>query len=411
MSDTDIELIQSESTPTMMIVSPFSNITNRLKHFASGLIDDTNASNTLIHINCFTKKHDDFIVKVIRFTDDNGMWTEIYPHDRINGDILDRGISVNMYDLYNVIENCHDELITFWIDEDDNQLVLNSFYNETKSIDELEVRFAIKGNGASSVITDNQSKPTAQITLNAITYHTIMRELNVERSIDGVNIIIDDGKLKFQTNYNGFISELSIKEHDTEVYDTDVSVYIPINIFQLMISTGHVYDLIFNVYDNNILMLSTADYEFYYHIPESRSVYKFDLTEVKPYLIIDADLIESTLKLINRLNKQSHISTLTIAKVSDGEADLICGIDDRYSISIRTDLVILSNEIINVDSDILQEMVTRSNSDALALKYISPTKLYMKVENQLIVKEMIYDHEQFSNFRSDKYIEWKRKNA
>lgn len=406
-----IETSEIESTPTMMVVSPFSNIANRLKHFASGITDEGSASNALIHINCFTKNVDDSTLQVIRFTDDNGMWTEIHPHDKVKGTILDSGVSVNMYDLYNAVENCPDELITFWIDEEDNELVLNSFYNETKGFDELEVRFTIKGNGVTDVITDSESELITSITMNAITFHTIMSELNVEHSIDGVNIIVDNGKLKFQSDYNGFISELSIKQTDAEVYDTDISIYIPMNIFQLMISTGHVYDLVFKIYNNDVVMLSTADYEFYYRIPEKRFVYTFDRDATKPYLIIDAELIESTIKLINRLNKPSQISMLTIEKVNDGEADLSCGIDGRYSISVRTDLAMLSDETIVVDSDIFQEMVSRTKTDAIALKYFSPTKLYMKLENQIMVKEMTYDHEKFSKFRSDKYIEWKRKNG
>lgn len=404
------DTVEGEFNPIMMVVSPFSNIANRLKHFASGLSDESSAECALIHMDCFSREIDGSELKVIRFTDDNGMWSEIHPHDKVSGAILERGVSVNMYDLYNAIENCPDELITFWIDEEDNELVLNSFYNEEKGIDELEIRFKIQGTGVTPTITECESKKITSITMNAITFHTIMSELNVENNLDGVNIIVENGKLKYQADYNGFISELSIKQTDDEVYDTDVSIYIPMNIFQLMISTGHIYDLVFNLYDNDVVMLSTDDYEFYYRLTEKHEVYTFNEDNNKRYFIIDAELLESTMKLINRLNKQSNISMLTIEKVSDGEADLTCGIDGRYTISVRTDLAMLSDEKIEIDSDIFQEMVSRTKVDAIQLMYSSPTKLYMQLENQLIIKKMFYDHEKFSIFRKQKLIEWTNKN-
>lgn len=404
--DTDVDIIKGESNLTMMIVSPYSNIANRLKHFASGLLDESSADTALIHINCFSRTIDGSELKFIRFTDDNGMWSEIHPYDKVSGKLLERGISVNMYDLYNTIENCLDELITFWIDEDDNELVLNSFYNKDKSVAEIESRFKIQGNGIVPVLTECEPKKIASVTINAIAYNTIMSELNTEHSIDGINIIIENGKLKYQANYNGFLTELVIKQNDTEVYDTDMSMYIPINIFQLMISTGYIYDLVFNLYDNDVVMLSTSDYEFYYKLPEIRALQTFNFDDAKEYFIIDAELIEFTMKLINRLNKQSKISMLTIEKVNQGEADLTCKIEDRYSISIRTDLAMISDKTIEIDSDIFQAMVNKTRVDALKLMYLSPTKLCMEFENQLIVKKMIYDHEKFSAFRNQKLIEW-----
>lgn len=411
----DIEKIEPELefNPTTMVISPFSNISNKLKHFASAITDETDADSHLIYVNCFEREIDGVILKVIRLSDQYGMWTELHPYDKVDGDILDRPFAVNLYDLFNVVENCPDELLTLWIDDEDNELVVNSFYNEDKAVDELEVRLTLHGYNptALEMKSSADAKLLTTISMNALTTHHIMNELNVEHSADGVNIIVSDGKLRFQTAYHGFVSEFKMKEHDDIVFETDVKAFIPFNVFQCMISTGHITDLNFDIYDNHVICLSTDEYEFFYRIEEDKEVHEFDTEDLQRYFIIDAELIEANVKMLNRLNKQSKISNLTIEYVSDGEADISCGLDGRYGISMRTDLAMLSKDTIVVDSDIFQEMVSRTNVDAVMLQYKNPNELYIKMENQLIVKQMSYNHAIFSGYREQKLIEWNEKNA
>jgi hypothetical protein len=97
-------------------------------------------------------------------------------------------------------------------------------YNPTKDIDELEVRFSIieKGFARRSIEVKSTDTLITTIELNQMALMSILSELNVENSVDGVNMIIRDGKLKFQSVYAGLKSNLVIKEYANEVYPTDV---------------------------------------------------------------------------------------------------------------------------------------------------------------------------------------------
>lgn len=413
----DIQEIEEtqEFSPTVMIVSPYSNIANFLRQFVGGIKDDDIAKEWPVIIDCYSKEVGDVNQQIIRLSDPNGMWTEISPVDSISGALLPESVSVNLCDLSNVIDNCPDEMISFWIDTEDEELVINSFLNEEKDIDELEVRLKILDRGFPtrnlSSTSLNETEKVGTITLNATMIHFIVNELNVENSVDGVNIIVQDGKLKFQAAYNGFNSQLKVKQLEDEVYDKDFSVFIPFNVFCQMVSTGHPHDLKFEIYENDLLVLNTDNYNFYYQLKETRPIFDIDMEGSERYFIIDAELMESTMKLMNRLSTKSQISNVLIEYVSDGEADISTSYEDRWSISIRTDLAMLSKESITVDADILQEMVSRTQVDAIQMNMFNSNKICMKLENGLIEKIMHYDHEIFSTFREQKYLEWKEKYA
>lgn len=411
----EIEVLDDvqEFSPIIMAVSPYSNIANHLKYFASAIKDETDADKHYIYIDCYSKNVDGGNLQVIRLSNDTGMWTELYPVDKVSGALLPESVAVNLFDLYNAVENCPDELLKFWIDEEDNELVLNSFLNEDKDIDELEIRFAIFKRGfptrmLSTEPLEEQGK-LGTITLNAIMTKMITDELNVENSVDGVNIVVRDGKLRFQASYYGFDSDLKVKQFEDEVYPNDFTVFIPFPIFNQMVSTGHVYDLKIEVYENGVITLNTDAYQFYYKADLTRPDIKLTTDGSERYLIIDAELIEGTMKLMNRLNKTSQITNMMIEYVNDGEADLSCQLDGRWLISIRTDLAMLSKETVEIDADIFQEMVSRTQVDAIQLNTIGD-KICMKLENALIEKIMVYDHATFSAHRAQKYLEWKEKN-
>lgn len=400
--------------PIVMVVSPYSNIANHLKYFASAIKDESEADMHYINIDCYSKEVNGSNLQVIRLSNDTGMWTELNPVDKVSGALLPESVSVNLFDLYNAVENCPDELLKFWIDEEDNELVFNSFQNPDKDIDELEIRFTILKRGfptraLSTEPLDDQNK-LGTITLNAIMTRMITEELNVENSIDGINIVVRDGKLRFQASYHGFNSDMRVKQFEDEVYPNDFSVFLPITVFIQMVSTGHVYDLKIDVYDNGIIILKTDAYQFYYKAELGRPDLKLSLADSTRYLIIDAKLIDGTMKLMNRLNKASQINNMMIEYVSDGEADLSCQLDGRWGISIRTDLAMLSKETVVIDADIFQEMVSGTQVDAIQMNIFSPNVVCMKLENGLIEKVMEYDHKVFSEYREQKYQEWKKKN-
>ena len=123
----------------VMRVSAINNLPSRLTFLAKMLQSEHQANTEPLYIESY-RIHDE---NVIRLSTKNGIYTEINPYDKEEGEILPFSLSVNLYDFFNTVDQCVDELISLWIDEETNELVLNSFYSPTKELDELEVRFNI----------------------------------------------------------------------------------------------------------------------------------------------------------------------------------------------------------------------------------------------------------------------------
>lgn len=390
----------SNTEPTVMVISPYSSgITNKLTFMAKGLQSEHDADTEPVYIECYKKENGE---STIRISTETGIWCEFQPYDKDAGELLPTSVAVNLYDLFNTVDQCADEMISFWIDDESNELVLNSMYNPTKDIDELEVRFSIieKGFARRSIEVKSTDTLITTIELNQMALMSILSELNVENSVDGVNMIIRDGKLKFQSVYAGLKSNLVIKEYANEVYPTDVSAFIPFNIFNLMMSTGEYKDIKFNIYVSNIVTVDTDEYKFVYRGKEVREVFSSDASKYEDYFIIDAKLIDSTMKLINKLTQQVPVTNITFEKVTAGEADISAEFVNRFSISIRTDLAMLSDKKMTVDAQLFAEMMKRTGLDAIKVKVNADDGVYIGFENQMIIKQMEYDHSDFSKFRT-----------
>jgi len=398
--------------PTVMTVSAYSGIAQKLNFLAQGIKDLKDAECSNVYIECYDKTDDaddnnEQSIKTIRFSTDLYVSTEINPYDKFNGDLLDESIAVNLYDLYNITTNCQDEVLSFWVDGD--ELVINSYYQPEKDIDELEVRLKITDRGfkdrSDSIVEDKT--PVSTITLNSLSMVSIIKQLNCENKADGVNFVIKDNKLRFESKYNGFDSILTIKDIDDQVFFKDISAFIPFYAFNLMSATGQISDVKFNVYDDT-LVVNTEEYDFIF--PLDNMVESFDINDDNAidYFVIDAKLFEVTLDLINRLNTPADISEMEIEYVSQGEADLTCVKEGRYTISVRTDLAMLCKESIKIDSDIFAELFKLSNVDAIKVKLDTDTKkLYIKFENGILTRQVVYDHDTFMEYRKKSLADWK----
>ena len=398
--------------PTVMTVSAYSGIAQKLNFLAQGIKDLKDAECSNVYIECYDKTDDaddnnEQSIKTIRFSTDLYVSTEINPYDKFNGDLLDESIAVNLYDLYNITTNCQDEVLSFWVDGD--ELVINSYYQPEKDIDELEVRLKITDRGfkdrSDSIVEDKT--PVSTITLNSLSMVSIIKQLNCENKADGVNFVIKDNKLRFESKYNGFDSILTIKDIDNQVFFKDISAFIPFYAFNLMSATGQISDVKFNVYDDT-LVVNTEEYDFIF--PLDNMVESFDINDDNAidYFVIDAKLFEVTLDLINRLNTPADISEMEIEYVSQGEADLTCVKEGRYTISVRTDLAMLCKESIKIDSDIFAELFKLSNVDAIKVKLDTDTKkLYIKFENGILTRQVVYDHDTFMEYRKKSLADWK----
>jgi len=398
--------------PTVMTVSAYSGIAQKLNFLAQGIKDLKDAECSNVYIECYDKTDDaddnnEQSIKTIRFSTDLYVSTEINPYDKFNGDLLDESIAVNLYDLYNITTNCQDEVLSFWVDGD--ELVINSYYQPEKDIDELEVRLKITDRGfkdrSDSIVEDKT--PVSTITLSSLSMVSIIKQLNCENKADGVNFVIKDNKLRFESKYNGFDSILTIKDIDDQVFFKDISAFIPFYAFNLMSATGQISDVKFNVYDDT-LVVNTEEYDFIF--PLDNMVESFDINDDNAidYFVIDAKLFEVTLDLINRLNTPADISEMEIEYVSQGEADLTCVKEGRYTISVRTDLAMLCKESIKIDSDIFAELFKLSNVDAIKVKLDTDTKkLYIKFENGILTRQVVYDHDTFMEYRKKSLADWK----
>jgi len=405
------EEIVTTIKPPVMNISIYSNITQKLGFLAQGIKDEKDAESHLVYIECYTEnqtiKEEEQTVKVIRLSTKLGIWTDVYPYDKINGEILPKNVAVNLYDLYNIVDNCKDDLIAFWIDESNPagpELVIDSFYNDKEEYDELEVRLKIHELGFSLRqlipvdIVEKTKKPISTIALSNISLYSIIHQLNTENKVDGVNIIVKNRKMFFQSNYNGFLTNLLLKDYKDQIFFRDFQVFIPFNVFNLMSATGQVSDVKLDIYDSCVIV-ETDEYSFLYKTEKEVEPFEIIDAGYKEYVVVDPENILYPVQILNRINKPALISVAEIEKVDDKTGDVVIKYDGRYSASARIKMAMLSNDKIFIDSDLLEAIFTRTNVDAIKIKYFENKNLIIKFENLLIEKEMFYDHRTFMNYR------------
>lgn len=373
-----------ESEINVMQISPYSGIANKLAFLAKLIMTDAQADSEQLHIECY----DNNGIKTIRLSNNTGIWTEVFPYDKTNGKLLPKSVTVNLYDFYNVADNCLDEMISLWIDEETNELVFNSYYSEIKDLDEVEFRINIIDSYAGMRNYGKGGELRSKVTLDQMTINQILNNLNYDSLTDGVNIIASQGTLSFQSSYKGITTDLVVKMSKT-IDSDDFTIFVPFTLFNLMASTGQITPLDFSIYSNNILELHANEYHFIMTIDKTVTPYIFNEDQYKDYFVIDAKLFEETLKLLNKMTQQSKSHLVTFEKVNDNHADITNVYDGRYTASIRTDLAILSDDVLAVDSMLLQQIIAKNQVDAIRVKY-NEKDVFIKYENAMIIKKTVY---------------------
>ena len=405
-------IIEIDPQP-VMVVSEFSGIAQRLNFLAQSIRDEEEAKQANVYIECFERIEDDKAVRVIRFSTDLNIWTEIHPYDKHKGELLEYSVAVNLFDFYNIVDNCKDDLIHFTIDIADDgepELTVSSFYNSDKDINELEVTmkiesFAFPMRELSTEFTDK----VTSFELSNLTVYNVIAELNVEQNVDGVNIIIEDGKVRFQSQYNGYNSEIKLKEHAEQVFDVDCSVYIPFYVFNLMSATGHIGQLRFDIY-KDVICLVTKDYEFAYKSDNiTHEVFNIDTSGYQEHFVADCEEMESIVGLLNRVNKPSPISLFKLEKIDSRHMDVQAQCKGRYNASGLVTMAVLSEDALVCDGDILQDLFTKTNVDAIKVSSLDGSKFIAEYENALLYKKVQYIHETFMAYRNKKLVEWTQK--
>jgi hypothetical protein len=115
-----------QNTPKVMYISKISQIQEKLNFLAQSLNSEEQAEKDKIFMEFFPSTREGDSVNIIRFSTRNGVYSEVNTVDKFKGEILERNIAVNLFDLYNIVSFC-DETICFWIDEETNELVVNSY--------------------------------------------------------------------------------------------------------------------------------------------------------------------------------------------------------------------------------------------------------------------------------------------
>jgi len=404
------ELVEQDN-PVVMDVSVYSNMPQKVNFLAQGIKDQADAESKNIYIECFSEERlnketkEPEMQKIIRLSTDLFIWTELHPYDKLEGEMLPKNVAVNLYDFYNILDNCKDDMISFRLDEENSELVIGCHYNDTENheYDELEISMKVNEVG----FPKRELPPIDleafhnSIELSRIAIFTIINELNVEHKTDGVNVIVSDRKLFFQSDYNGLKTNLLVKEYKDQIFLKDFKFFLPFYVFNLVAGSGHmsdVFNIKFDIYDNHIVV-ETDEYKFVYVRENECDIVSMDDSKAKDLLVAEPDNMLASIQLLNRINKPAKISHATIEKISGMVGEVSIGYEGRYSALTRVDMVMLSDEKVVIDSDILESIFSKTNVDAVRMKYDDEGNVYINYENALVHKQIIYIKDVFEEYR------------
>jgi len=406
------ELVEQEQ-PVIMNVSIFSNLPQKLNYLAQAIKNQKDAESKNIYIECFeeTRKNDktkeDELIKIIRLSTDLFLWTELHPYDKLEGDILPYNVAVNLFDFYNIVDNCKDDMISFRIDEENRNLVVSCHYNDTENheFDELEVDIKINEMGFPKRELPPIELETFHhsIELSHVAIYNIINELNTEHKTDGVHVVVKDRKLFFQSDYNGLQTNIIIKEYAEQIFLKDFNFYMPFYAFNLIAGSGHVsdpYKIKFDIYDEHVVIY-TDEYNFAYQIEDVIEPFTIDDSKSKDLLVVEPDNMVACIQLLNRINKPAKVSYATIEKINEQIGEVSVEYEGRYLATARVDMLMLSDDKVVMDSDILESIFTKTKVDGVRIKYDDNGDVYIKYENQLIEKQIKYNKIRFEEYRTN----------
>lgn len=387
------------TNPTIMEVSAFSNLNMKLRYLTGIIRTKEESENVQVSIECFKEFDEANREKsIIRISIDGEGWFDIYPLKKYGGDILDKSISVNLYDFFNVLDNCRDEMLSFRIDEASNSLIINSFYNEQLDVDELEVHLPIKNtwDGCKQRIKPI-GDPTHCIKLSNLTMFTAMKELNIENKVKMLDFIFDDGKLSFQSVFNGVYSKITMKEMEGFDFGDIKNFSIPFNLFYLMSSTGQVSDLSLDIYDDYVWVNADC-YSFRYKLNLYPEKIDFNIAS-EPVFIMNTEDGFTLIDKINKMNATENPTIVEYEKIEDGVADLVSKVEGRLTVYVRAVLATLKEDKIVFDGNLFYDIFSKSGVDAISVNKVNEDTLFIKYENAYMHKVVVYYHNQFIDYR------------
>jgi hypothetical protein len=369
-------------------------VAERLNFLAQSIDSDEKANKSEIIIKCEKANQKLEIPNKVEFYA-NGIFTEISTVDKYRGNLLEKTIKVNLYDLYNAVVNC-DEVISFFLDEESHELVIGSFYNESYEYDELEIRLPYIETWFPEFNTKEILKLSSVVLTSACIY-SILKELNINQSTNYFAVMVKDSKISFHSSNPGIDIKLQFKEHLDKTYEMDFVKHVPMSVFKLIAGSGIYSGEITVDFLEDYFIVETKDYKFQceYIID---AVKLFDSYGFEDAFYIDPEIFTENLKKLNTLNSPSKDDTIVFEKVNNTTADLTVKLLDRYNISTRLQLAMLTETPIYFSGKLFQELFSGCSVDALCIKYRKDEveknayKLYNKYENYMIVKEILYDH-------------------
>lgn len=403
---TDIIEIADES-PIVMTISAFSNINQRLKFLSAIMRTKEESESRIVRIEPYKRELKTDPTKtesVIRFSIDADVWCEITTMKRVGGDILPKCVAVNLYNVFNMLDNSREEMISMWIDDDANELVLNSFYNPDLDRDELEVRLPIIESWIDPVINkDERGDADSVIVLSPVTTFSALKELNIENKADYIQFLIHDGKLSLGSYYHGITTIIEPTEFANDDFGNMKSFALPFGLFYLMVSTGQIEPLRLEVHDGYVY-LQTTDYSFRYTLSDVELINTTELSSegAEKIFIIDSDQGFATIEKATNLNCVTEFTELTYEKVSEGLADFSADLGGKMKIYATAILATLSDKKVKFDGNVFRDMFSKNGVDALAVNLLPNGLLYIGYKTATVAKSVYYDHTQFMEFRNTK---------
>lgn len=397
----------TDTSPVVMTISAFSNINQRLKFLSAIMRTKEESDSRIVRIESYRremKTDPSKIESVIRFSIDADVWCEINTMKRVGGEILPKCIAVNLYNVFNMLDNSRDEMISMWIDDESNELVLNSFYNSDLDRDELEVRLPIIESWTDpEIVKDERGDATTIITVSPVTTYSALKELNIENKTDYIQFLVKDGKLSLGSYYHGIITIIDPVEFSNDDFGDMKSFAIPFGLFYLMVSTGQIEPLRIEIHDGYVF-LQTTDYGFKYILQDITliDVNSQSNDGAEKIFIMDSDQGFATIEKVTNLNCITEFTEVTYEKITDGLADFIADIDGKMKIYSTAILATLSDKQIKFDGNVFRDMFSKNGVDVLAVNLLPDGRLYVGYTTAAVNKTVYYDHTKFMEYRTTK---------
>lgn len=383
------------SQNNIVVINKLSMVCERLSFLSQTLETEDQAKLEKLYIHC--KKSDKKIEEPnkITFYINNGMSCSISTLDKYDGYVFDKNISLNLYNFYNIINNCDDN-ITLYLDEESRELVIGSYYNMAVDYEEMEVRIPYEEE--SFTIPPCDESELGSINLDALSVTSIIRELHMNGINDGFYVTYKNNKLFFYVKKPGLDIKLNIKEFESQKnISTEFCRYIPFNIF-LLISGADIYNgVTFNIFSNH-MKVNTKNYDFNIQ-SEDVDINIFNTEDLTPndFMVVETEVLFHNLRIINAINVAKESDEILIEKQSEGTLELSLK-GNSFSISNILQAASLSDKKIKISASLFLEVLDKCGIDAISIKEFTLNDkqyVYSRLENFIYVKEIYYNNEEY----------------